>query len=60
MGVINCRDEFLPPPPLGSQLMTMGRLRNSGIISGALKEDQQSQCRRLLGLEWKQGELRGK
>lgn len=61
VGVINCRDELLPAPnPGGSQLKTMGRLRNSGKVPGALKRDQQSQRTGLLGLVWRQGELRGK
>lgn len=60
-GVINCRDEFPPAPnPGDSQLKTMGRLRNSGKVPGALKRDQQSQRTGLLGLVWRQWELRGK
>lgn len=55
--VINCRDEFPPAPnPGGSQLETMGRLRNSGKVPGALKRDQQSQRTGLLGLVRRLGE----
>lgn len=55
-GVINCRDEFPPAPnPGGSQLKTMGRLRNSGKVPGALKRDQQSQRTGLLGTRMETG-----